>query len=151
MSVKENESVKDNVATYVLDSFALLAYLGGEQGEGRVKEILIGASRSESSVLLSLINLGEVVYITERERGLANAQAVLAIIEQLPIKILDVDRQTVLEASHIKARYPVAYADAFAIAIAQLNDAVLVTGDPEFEVVKDIVQIEWIGVISTSG
>ena len=151
MSVKENESVKDNVATCVLDSFALLAYMGGEQGEGRVKEILIGASRNESSVLLSLINLGEVVYITERERGLANAQAVLAIIEQLPIKILDVDRQTVLEASHIKTRYPVAYTDAFAMAIAQLNDAVLVTGDPEFEVVKDIVQIEWIGVISTSG
>jgi predicted nucleic acid-binding protein len=51
----------------------------------------------------------------------------------------------VLGAAHIKAHYPVAYADAFVITAAQVHDAVLITGDPEFEVVKDIVRIEWIG------
>ena len=143
--MKENERVNASTAIYVLDSFALLAYLGGEEGEGRVKEILHDASRGESRVLLSLINLGEVVYITERERGLAKAQEVLAIIEQLPIEILPVDRQAVLGAAHIKAHYPVAYADAFTITAAQANDGMLVTGDPEFEAVKDVIRIEWIG------
>jgi ribonuclease VapC len=137
--------VNDSITIYVLDSFALLAYLGGEVGEGRVKEILNDVSQANSRALLSLINLGEVVYITERERGLAKAQEVLAIIEQLSIEILNVDRQSVLGAAHIKAHYPVAYADAFAITAAQMHDGVLVTGDPEFEVVKDIIRIEWIG------
>jgi len=137
--------VSDNATVYVMDSFALLAYLGGEAGEGRVKEILHHASLGESRALLSLINLGEVVYITERERGLAKAQEILAIIEQLPIEILSVDRQMVLRAAHIKAHYPVAYADAFAITAAHVNDGVLVTGDHEFEAVKDDICIEWIG------
>jgi ribonuclease VapC len=130
---------------HILDSYALLAYLGGEVGEGRVKGILHKASLGEARVLMSLINLGEVIYVTERERGLAKAQETLAIIEQLPIEILPVDRQTVLAAAHIKAGYPVAYADAFAILAAQKHDAVLLTGDPEFEAVKGIVRIKWLG------
>jgi len=143
--------VSDSETVYILDSFALLAYLGGEAGEGRVKEVLYETSLGRYRTLLSLINLGEVATITERERGLAKAQEVLAIIEQLPIEILPVDRQTVLAAAHIKAGNPVAYADAFAIGAAQLHDGVVLTGDPEFEVVKDIVQIEWIGERSKSG
>jgi len=143
--------VSSSTAPFVLDSYALLAYLGGEVGEGRVKEILQDASLGESCALISLINLGEVVYITERERGLAKAQEVLAIIEQLSVEILPVDRQTVLAAAHVKAQYPVAYADAFAITAAQIHDGVVLTGDPEFEAVKDIVRIEWIGERSVSG
>ena len=100
---------------------------------------------------LSLINLGEVAYITERERGLAKTQETLALIEQLPIEILPVDRQVVLVAAHVKAKYPVAYADAFAVAAAEIKNGVLVTGDPEFEAVKDMVSIEWIGEAAHQG
>lgn len=49
-----------------------------------------------------------------------------------------------LAAAHIKAGYPVAYADAFAIAAVQEHEGTLITGDPGFESVKDTVQIEWI-------
>ena len=137
--------MSERTTVFVLDSYALLAYLGGEVGEERVKEILHEASLGEGRALMSLINLGEVAYITERERGLAKAQEVLAMIEQLPIEILRVDRQIVLAAAHIKAGYPVAYADAFAIVAAQAYEGTLITGDPEFESVREIVQIEWIG------
>ena len=137
--------MSDSATVFILDSYALLAYLGGELGEGRVKEILHDTSLGEDRALMSLINLGEVVYITERERGLAKAQEVLAMVEQLPIEILPVDRQTVLAAAHIKARYPIAYADAFVITAAQSHDGTVLTGDPEFNAVKDIVRVEWIG------
>ena len=53
--------MSDNPTAYVLDSFALLAYLGGEVGEERVKEILHDASNGESRAFLALINLGLVV------------------------------------------------------------------------------------------
>jgi ribonuclease VapC len=137
--------VSDSTTNFILDSYALLAYLGGEAGGERVREILERASGGTDHALLSLINLGEVVYITERERGLARAQEVLALIEQLPIEILPVGRQTVLEAAHIKALHPVAYADAFAIAATQEHEGTLITGDPEFKAVADLVPIEWIG------
>jgi PIN domain nuclease of toxin-antitoxin system len=55
---------------YVLDSFALLAYLEGERGRPRVRELLAGAEAGVHAIFLSLINLGEVLYITERENGL---------------------------------------------------------------------------------
>lgn len=142
--------MSDRELVYIIDSFAMLAYLGGEAGEGRVKEILHETSRGSCRALMSLINLGEVAYITERERGLAKAQEVLAIIEQLPVEILPVDHQTVLGAAHIKAGYPIAYADAFTVMAAQSHDGVMLTGDPEFEIVKGIVRIEWIGERSKS-
>ncbi len=137
--------MSDSPTVFIIDSYALLAYLGGEAGEARVREILHDASLGERRALMSLINLGEVVYITERERGLAKAQEVLAIVEQMPIEILPVGYETVLAAAHIKAQYPVAYADAFAIVAAEKLDGTLITGDPEFESLKDIVHIEWIG------
>ena len=136
--------MSDSASVIILDSYAILAYLGGEAGEGRVKEILHDASLGKSHVSLSLINLGEVAYITERERGLAKAQEVLAMVEQLPIEILPVDRQTVLAAAHIKAQYPVAYADAFVVVAAQAHEGVVLTGDPEFGFVEDTIQIEWL-------
>ena len=46
-------------AAYVLDSFALLAYLEGEPGMVRVRSVLEGAAAQRHTVYLSLINLGE--------------------------------------------------------------------------------------------
>ncbi len=139
--------MSDKLPVYILDSFALLAYLGGEKGAEKVEEILSDASRDVCHVAMSLINLGEVLYITERERGLAKTQESLALIEQMPIEILPVNRPDVLSAAHIKAHFPVAYADAFAIVAAQSYDGVLVTGDPEFKVVEEDIRIEWVGRI----
>ena len=55
-----------NPPAYVLDSFALLAYLEGEAGMPRVRSVLAGAEARRHRVYLSLINLGEALYITER-------------------------------------------------------------------------------------
>ena len=136
----------NNQSAFVLDSFALLAYLEGEPGMPRVRALLTKAKADEIKVYVSLINLGEVVYIVERERSLTEAQRVLAVIEQLPITIEPVTRATVLAAAHIKAHYPVAYADAFAVATAQDQQGTLVTGDPEFKPVAaaGMIQVEWL-------
>ncbi len=130
--------------SYVLDSFAMLAFLGGESGAERVKSILAQAQQGRVQAYFSLINMGEVLYITERRRGLPLAQKTLAMIEQLPVKILPADREYVLAAAHIKANYPVAYADAFAIAVAQKLEATVITGDPEFASVENVIQVEWL-------
>ena len=126
---------------YVLDSYAVLAFLSAEPGSPRVQEVLTDASSGRSEAYLSLINLGEVAYIVERERGLAQAQETLGLIDQLPIEILPASREAVLAAAHLKAGHPIAYADAFAVAAAQSLDAIVLTGDPEFESVKEVVRV----------
>ena len=55
------------------------------------------------------------------------------------------DHSDVLSAAHLKANFPIALADAFAIVAAQSHDGVLVTGDPEFKAVEEEIRIEWIG------
>jgi ribonuclease VapC len=50
----------------------------------------------------------------------------------------------VLEAARIKARLPISYADAFAVATAQRERAVIVTGDPEFRKVEHLVTVKWL-------
>ena len=131
---------------YVLDSYALLAYLEAERGSDRVWELLEAAKGGKCHLYMCVVNLGEVMYIVERERGLPKAQETLARIDELPIAIIDVDRALTLAAAHLKMDCPIAYADCFAAALSQLKNATLITGDPEFRkiTVDCDVQIEWL-------
>ncbi len=136
--------MSEEVPIFILDSFALLAFLEGEVGAQRVQRILERATNEETLAYLSLINLGEILYITEREQGLAQAQKVLAAIDALPITLLPATRERILAAAHLKANHRLAYADAFAAAAAQEFEGTLVTGDPEFESVAQLIRIEWL-------
>jgi ribonuclease VapC len=144
MQNEENRSTQIN--EYILDSYALLAYFEGEPGSDRVRELLKAAKDSKCHLYMCVVNLGEVIYIVERERGLAEAQDALTRIDELPIEIINADRIVTLAAAHLKKDCPIAYADCFAAAIAQLQNAILVTGDPEFSKIKAEynVHIEWL-------
>lgn len=110
----------------------------------RVKAALKEAEKGSCQIFLSWINLGEVLYITEREQGLRQARETLAYIQSLPIQMLEVTSQDVLEAAHIKATHRLAYADAFAVAAALGQGAAILTGDPEFKSIETLVSIVWL-------
>ena len=137
-------SVNSNNPAYVFDSFALLAYLNGETGRERVVEILTRSLAGEMRTLLCSINLGEILDTLERRRGLVQAQRAQALIESLPIIEADATRTLVLEAAHIKALHPISYANAFVAALALREDAIILTGDPEFKSVQSLVRVEWL-------
>jgi predicted nucleic acid-binding protein len=130
----------------VLDSYALIAFLEGEAGGDTVEALLEQALKNGCVLYMSSVNLGEVIYIAERERGLAKAQQVLARIDEMPIIVVDADRQCSLAAAHIKAHWPISYADCYAAALCRVKDAVLVTGDPEFVPLEaaGAVRVNWI-------
>ncbi len=134
------------IPSFVLDSYALLSHFQDESGGGRVVELLGQAQRGKCRLLLSIVNLGEVCYLVERRRGQRDVYLVLAAIDSLPIEILPADRDAVLAAAHLKANYPISYADAFAAATAQTHSAILLTGDPEFNALTPILQIEWLKI-----
>ena len=129
---------------FVLDSYALLAYLQDEPVGLRIEKLLDNAKKGKCHLYLSMINLGEILYIIERRGGISKAQDALALIRQLPVEISLVDEQTVLAAAHIKANHAISYADAFAVATAMQERALVVTADPEFQSVETVVQIEWL-------
>lgn len=134
-----------NKPVYLLDSYALLAYLNDEPGGGQVQEVLALAKTHKCRAVMSPINLGEVLYITERTRGLPAAQMVQALVESLPLELLEASRDLILDAAHIKACRALAYADAFAAASAIREGACILTGDPEYQAVEELTQIQWIG------
>ena len=111
--------------TDCLDSWAIIRWLEGtEPAAERVEYAL------ESGAVMSWINLGEVAYIVERTAG---ENRVREIVQHLRHQLaLDLPSESrVLAAARIKASYPMAYADAFAVATALARDATLLTGDPE--------------------
>jgi len=128
----------------VLDSWALLAYLDGEPAAQEVRRTLQRARKKQVVLLFSIINYGECLYIIEREHGLQQAQRAAGIIDQLALRVMPADRPLVFEAAHIKAHYPVSYADAFSIALAKQNSARVMTGDPEFSAVESEVPVQWL-------
>ena len=132
------------ISDYVLDAFAFMAYLENEPGADRVEAILQDVENGKARAYLSIINLGEVIYTTERKYGLSKAQDTLALIQRMPIEILPADNQTVLAAAHIKANYPLSYADAFVVIAAQKLDGIIMTGDPESQDVTELAKIEWL-------
>lgn len=104
---------------YVLDSFALLAHLENETRGAEVTHILKKANWSNDIELyMSVVNLGEVYYITMRERGEEKAEEVLSFIKLLPLHIIEADLEATIATSRLKSRYSVAYADCFAASLA---------------------------------
>jgi predicted nucleic acid-binding protein len=128
----------------VLDSFALIAFLGRERGFEKVRALLHDVQASDSSLLMNEINVGEVYYLTAKERSLDTAERFLHVLETLPIQVVANTFPQVLDAARLKAQFPVSYADAFAVATAIRANATLVTGDPEFRSVSHLVEIHWV-------
>lgn len=129
----------------LLDSFALLAYLNKEANFERVKQILAQAQKSGAFVLMNEINIGETYYILFRKRGAKQAEFFIdTILPGLPIAPVSNTFESVLEAARIKAEYPLSFSDCFAVSNARRENAIVVTGDPEFRNVEHIVEIEWL-------
>jgi len=131
-------------AGYLFDSHALLAFFQKEKGAEIVANILRESMEQQLDQLVSVINLGEIIYMTKRRFGDQKKVEILGRIYQLGLKILPAPEALVFKAAELKAEYPISYADCFALACAQEYSAILVTGDPEFKKVVHLVSIQWI-------
>ena len=127
----------------LIDSYAMMAYLKKEDGYKRVVELL--SAPKDGSLIMNEINVGESYFVIARERGTKEADYfVETILPNLPIRLIANSFDDIIEASRIKAGHPMSYADCFAVATAMREKASIVTGDPEFKVVKNLVEIEWL-------
>lgn len=130
--------------TIVLDSWAVLAYLGDESAGRQVAEIMANAHEHGTSLLITTVNAGEVWYILAREGSEADAERAIGDLKQLGIQFVDADWKLSRAAAGFKSKHRMSYADCFAVALAKEQKAELVTGDRGFKQVEGDVRIGWL-------
>ncbi len=128
----------------VLDSWAIMAYLGDEPSGQEVADLVAGALEGDIPMYMSIVNAGEVWYILAREISETEADRALSDLGNLGIRLVDADWPITRSAGTFKARYRMSYADCFAAALAKDRKSELVTGDKEFRQVEDEVSVRWL-------
>lgn len=129
----------------ILDSYALLCLFDKKRKAEKdaVTKHLEDADRGKLKLYISKINEGEVFYKLYKYLGEEIATGFRADLKRgmFPIHVVPVNDKRVDEASAIKAKYPVSYADAFCIELARDMNLPIVTGDPEFSSVRNLVKL----------
>ena len=128
----------------VLDSWSILAYLEDEPAGQQVADVIADAHESGTPVMMTVVNAGEIWYITARATSEDEADRTILELAQLGIQFLDADWQLAREAARFKSKGKMSFADCFAAALAKENKADLVTGDPEFSQVESQVKLLWL-------
>ena len=128
----------------MLDSWAVLAYLGDEASGQEVADLITNVHENRIPMYMSIVNAGEVWYILAREISEAKADSAVADLTGLGIELIDADWPLTRIAGTFKARYRMSYADCFAAALAKDRKSDLVNGDKEFKQVEGEVGIRWL-------
>jgi predicted nucleic acid-binding protein len=129
---------------YVLDSWAVIAYLEDEPSAEQVEELIATAHEEQIPIYMSVVNVGEVWYTLAREVSEEEANAGVKMLSDLRIQFESVDWELTQEAARFKSQNKMSYADAFAAALAKVKKADLVTGDNEFKPLDGQIKILWV-------
>jgi predicted nucleic acid-binding protein len=117
----------------VLDSWSVLAFLGGELKSREVMELMIRATEGGGALLMSIVNVGEIWCTIARRVSSGAADEDVESLRKLGIRFIDADWDLTRAAADFKSRHRISYADAYAAALAKKHNATLVTGDPDFK------------------
>jgi len=138
---------------YCLDSYAILAFIGGEEGAEVVERALVEARAKRAEVYMSTVSLAEFYNVVSREEGVEVADRKYAELRMTSVIFDAPDEETALQAGRFKTKYSrmkasFALADAFCLATAYKYGARMITGDPDFSPVSEC-KIIWIAASTT--
>lgn len=129
---------------YVLDTWAVIAYLEDEPSAPQIADLIASAHEEEIPVYMSVVNVGEVWYTIAREISEEDADASVKELRDLRIQFESADWELTQEAARFKSQHKMSYADCYAAALAKSYKAELVTGDKEFRGLEDELKIQWV-------
>lgn len=129
---------------YVLDAWALLAFLQKEEPAATRMNALLRQAKapSDTELYAAVLNLGEVYYRIAKGKSESQASEALALFRRLSIRTVSATDERVYAAARFKGRFAVSHADAFACTTSQEFGAILVTGDPEIMHLSHLLTIE---------
>jgi ribonuclease VapC len=128
---------------YAIDAQPLVAWLRNEPSYASVQALVAGAKSGTLELRLTTVNAGEVEYGVERALGAAVGHRALEVMQDIA-EIQWVDLELASRAAWLKLRSGMGYADCFAAALAHRDGIPLITGDPDFRRVEDLVRIAWL-------
>jgi predicted nucleic acid-binding protein len=129
---------------YVLDANAVFDLVEAGPGFQKVEHLFQTAIQQHSSIVISVLNWGEVFYLLWQQRGEETARRTTARLSRLPIEIVPVDLAQAIKAGELKAVHKIPYVDCIAAALATLHQATLVTSDRDFEKLGRHFPVLWI-------
>jgi uncharacterized protein len=109
-----------------------------------LKRLFDESLAGNASLFMSAINTGEVYYFLRKTHSYSLAESWRKLSATLPVTIEVPTADEIWDAALLKGQYPIAYADAFAAALAQKHRCPLITGDPEFRSIPDL-ELDWLG------
>lgn len=128
----------------MLDSYAVLAFLFGEEGAEIVTALFEEAAETDRPLLISAPNWTEVRYISERKVGKEQWNRARPQLLSLPLEVVSADQELAEIAGEIKSKNRMSLGDSFAAALAKQREATLYTGDPEFRAVENQISVSWL-------
>jgi predicted nucleic acid-binding protein len=119
---------------YVLDANAVIRYfkVGNASGGEKVQDLFLQAQRNQARLSMSVINMGEVLYILIKNIGEQRALHYIQVLQH-GVTIVEADISQTIQAATLKHQYKLGYADSFAATLALASRATLVSADPSFE------------------
>ena len=130
--------------TYVLDASALLVLVDNRPDARRLNKLIEEADRLDTTLLASVVNLGEVFYLSWQRHGEQAARDTLDDLSQLPIQVVSVDAPQALKAAELRALHHIPYVDCLAAALSSIHQATLVTSDRDFEKLGRNFPVLWL-------
>ena len=131
--------------TRVLDTWPILEWMSRRQpATDTVDRLLDEALSGTARLFMSAINAGEVYYFLRKTHSETVAESWRTLSATVPATIEVPTADEIWDAALLKAKHPIAYADAFAAALAQKHRCPLLTGDPDFQRVPGL-EVDWIG------
>ncbi|MBS1248558.1 MAG: tRNA(fMet)-specific endonuclease VapC [Chloroflexi bacterium] len=130
------------MASYVLDTSAVLTILNDESGVDIVLGILEEARDKEIDVYLPFMALMELEYLSLRRHSEEETRLILNLVEAWPVNLEYPTLTWLHEAAKVKALGVISVADAWICSLARLLDVELVHKDPEYDEVPGLKVIK---------
>ena len=128
----------------LLDAYGLLLFLQKEGPYQIIKTRFRDAQDNGNPILINEMSVGEIFHVTAHAHSIEKAEAFLPLLELLPLEIVSNNLESILQAARIKVQHALGYISALVTVTAERENAVLLTGDPEFQKVEEVIDIQWL-------
>ena len=129
---------------FVLDSWTVIAFFEDEPAGKKIADLIANAHEDGIPIYMTVVNVGEVWYITAREISEEVANNIVKELNDLKIEFVDANWEITQNAARFKSKNRMSYADCYAAALTRIKNGVLVTGDTEFNAIEAQIDIQWV-------
>lgn len=128
-----------NKLKILLDTGPLIKFFAQEEGWKEVKEILSKIEAGHIDAAISVVTLTEIYYkyLYERRPDLAKARTE-QLKHALYLQKVEISQDIAIKAGEFKGKYRLPIADAFIAASAKLQNAIVISDDPDFQKISEI-------------